>query len=320
MSSLVSPAVPSTTEPSSPFAPRPRCQHLSRNHRPCRYLAVSTTQPFCKHHLPEGSPEHFSHLLHTRADNFDTPGAVTNTLHSIFFALADNQISERRAGVLTYILQTILNSQRANLQLQKLVATSEREGLSVDNPFSGDDSSPNNAPLPHRLTWNLPPIGFPRPSKPPSSASADAHSASPGTSLSRVAGPSCTPSSSPTSSCTGVSSDPCSLSHTAAFSPNSASALQSAHEPPPHRACESRHPEQPAGIARGRRARHSRSRRHAHPRLSGISRRRLSRPGLSALRESRTLARGDRSGRSYGLTRVPLHLNLSKHRNRDAGS
>ena len=160
MSSLETPVAPQSAQPSISFSPRARCRHVSRTGRACRYRAVSASQPFCKHHLPPGSPEHLSEQMFRVCHNFMTPDHVTNVLHSIFFALADGEISERRAGMLTYILQTILNSQRANLQLQKLVATSERQGLDVDNPFDCNaETASAAAPATgsDKLTSNLPP-------------------------------------------------------------------------------------------------------------------------------------------------------------------
>ena len=173
MSSLETPVAPQSAPPSISFSPRARCQHVSRTGRACRYRAVSANQPFCKHHLPPGSPEHLSEQMFRICHEFMTPDHVTNVLHSIFFALADGDISERRAGMLTYILQTILNSQRANLQLQKLVATSERQGLDVDNPFdSNAEPAARGVPPtgPDKLTWNLPPTS---PVSPCSSQSSD---------------------------------------------------------------------------------------------------------------------------------------------------
>jgi len=136
MSSLASPtASPSSGTPNL-ISRRPRCQHVSRNGRPCRYRAVSAKEPFCKHHLPEGSTEQFSELLEKMAENFDTPEGVTNVLHSIFFWCAYGYISERKAGVLTYVAQTILNSQRTDIQLQRTLALAAREGLPIFNPYT----------------------------------------------------------------------------------------------------------------------------------------------------------------------------------------
>jgi hypothetical protein len=47
--------------------------HSTAPGRPCRYLAVSAKQPFCKHHLRDGSTEHTCELLLARRPNFDTP-------------------------------------------------------------------------------------------------------------------------------------------------------------------------------------------------------------------------------------------------------
>src|ERR1700739_724210 len=110
---------------SLPETPRPGCHHVSRNGRPCRYLAVPAKQPFCRDHLPTGCPEQLSDVLSEMAENFNSPEGVTNVLYTIFFALVDGYISERKAGILTYIAQTTLNSHRATAFLQKLEAEAE---------------------------------------------------------------------------------------------------------------------------------------------------------------------------------------------------
>ncbi len=87
---------------------RQRCPHVSRNGRPCRYLAASLTEPYCKYHLPDNSTEVFKDLLEKMAQNFDTPEGVGNVLYTIFFWAATGYISERKAAMLTYVAQTIL--------------------------------------------------------------------------------------------------------------------------------------------------------------------------------------------------------------------
>jgi hypothetical protein len=42
--------------PASIPPPRPRCHHVSRTGRPCRYLGLSPENPFCKDHLPPPPP------------------------------------------------------------------------------------------------------------------------------------------------------------------------------------------------------------------------------------------------------------------------
>ncbi len=147
MPSLKSSSLSNLKEPLTPTPPlRQRCPHVSRNGRRCRYLAASPVEPHCKYHLPENSSVVFSDLLEKMAHNFDTPEGVNDVLYAIFFWLADGYISERKAGVLTYIAQTVLNSQRTNLQLQKLLAESERCGLRLENPYENSyDEEPDEA-------------------------------------------------------------------------------------------------------------------------------------------------------------------------------
>ena len=129
------PSTPSASSTSAPPPSRSRCPHVSRNGRPCRYLAVSAKQPFCKNHLPPGSPEELSRTLECMAENFNTPEGVTHVLYTIFFALVDGHISERKAGILTYITQTILHSHRLSAYLDKV-----KEELEKD----ADDDIPRN--------------------------------------------------------------------------------------------------------------------------------------------------------------------------------
>lgn len=75
------------------------------------------------------------------AQNFDTPEGVSNVLYTIFFWAASGYISERKAAVLTYVAQTMLNSQRVDLQLQKLLAESENRGLPLYNPYNAAAAS-----------------------------------------------------------------------------------------------------------------------------------------------------------------------------------
>jgi hypothetical protein len=148
MSSLISSSASHPKESLTPTPPqRQRCPHVSRNGRRCRYLGASPTEPHCKYHLPENSTEVFYNLLEKMAQNFDTPEGVSNVLYTIFFWAANGYISERKAGVLTYVAQTILNSQRIDLQLQKILAESESRGLPLYNPYNSTDTS-EEAPTP----------------------------------------------------------------------------------------------------------------------------------------------------------------------------
>jgi len=141
-SSTSSPSPASSTSSKVASAPptRPRCKHVSRNGRACRYRAWSTLQPFCKYHLPSDSPEAFYATLHRMAQNFDKPDGVTNVLFTIFFALVEDRISARKAGLLTYISQTILHSQRATTFFRKWEREEEADER-WNRPYSNDSPS-----------------------------------------------------------------------------------------------------------------------------------------------------------------------------------
>jgi len=51
---------------------------------------------------------------------FETPEEVNRVLYVLFFAMAKGDITERRAGILTYIAQTILHSHRAMQHHQQM--------------------------------------------------------------------------------------------------------------------------------------------------------------------------------------------------------
>ncbi|HKN24447.1 MAG TPA: hypothetical protein VJX72_06335 [Candidatus Acidoferrum sp.] len=157
MSSLISSSASDPKESLTPTPPqRQRCPHVSRNGRPCRYLAASLTEPHCKYHLPENSTEVFRELLEKMAQNFDTPEGVSNVLYTIFFWAATGYISERKAATLTYVAQTLLNSQRVDLQLQKLLAESEERGLPIYNPYNSATTSEEEQATPPLPTTTNP--------------------------------------------------------------------------------------------------------------------------------------------------------------------
>lgn len=130
---------------STPRHARPRCQHVSRNGRTCRYLTTSPETSFCKLHAPApppGGPEAFASQIASIAAKFDTPSGVNHVLCAIFQALMTDAISMRKAGILTYIAQTILHSHRAMAQWEK-----RQEEIAEQE---------KNERGPGKLTWNLP--------------------------------------------------------------------------------------------------------------------------------------------------------------------
>ena len=179
---------PAAPAPPTPPAPRPRCQHVSRNGRPCSYLAVSPERPFCKHHLPPtvpDGPEQFAHNLQRLANNFATPEDFAHVLDHIFFALIQGNISERKAGILTYIAHTILNSHRAIERRKQLEAAAPKNKRFMDSAMLTGNLPPvqraanpeaQHCNVTDKLTWNVPrtPPQLPnRPSPASQNAAAD---------------------------------------------------------------------------------------------------------------------------------------------------
>jgi len=118
--------------------PRPRCLHVSRNGRPCRYLGLSPENPFCKDHVPpppSGTPEALAYALQRAAADFSSPQDVKNVMAKVFCAMLERRLSPKEAGVLCYIAQTILHCQRLSAYFDKV-----KEQLAKD----ADDGIPRN--------------------------------------------------------------------------------------------------------------------------------------------------------------------------------
>ena len=115
--------------PLSPQTPRkrPRCHHVSANGIRCRYSAISQKADFCKHHLaPDpNDPVTMDSIWDNLAEKgaaLDTAKNVRDSLCVIFYSLVEGKITEQRAGILCYILQTVLHAQR------KIAESQERDG------------------------------------------------------------------------------------------------------------------------------------------------------------------------------------------------
>ena len=133
--------------------PRPRCQHVSRNGRPCRYLGLSPENPFCKDHVPPpppGTPEELAYTLQRAAADFSSPQDVKNVMAKVFCAMLERRLSPKEAGVLCYIAQTILHCQRLDVYLAKVEAElAEEEDDGIERNYNGDpiinyDPRPDN--------------------------------------------------------------------------------------------------------------------------------------------------------------------------------
>ena len=127
-----------------------RCKYLSETGRRCRLMAVSAGSGFCAAHERKKQADVTKLVtdLEEFADSFHTPEGISDVMFLLFFALLEGRITERKAGILTYMLQTALHAQRAIERKKKL------EVGKVD-------------PLFRPLSWNLPPSSEDDDSEPP---------------------------------------------------------------------------------------------------------------------------------------------------------
>jgi len=118
------------TEPDSASAAAScRCTHTSRTGKPCRYFA-SPGSGFCKYHACDDRADTYDALaaeLAEAAGDFSSPDAVMKVMSKVFHALVQRRVTAKDAGVLCYISQTILQSQRAIAYYQKLNKESAEE-------------------------------------------------------------------------------------------------------------------------------------------------------------------------------------------------
>ena len=113
-----------------------RCEYVSPTGRRCRLNAVSEDSGLCAAHerkMQLDENELFDEM-DKAADDFKTPEGVNRVLSAIFFALMGRRITDRRAGILTYIAQTILHAQRAMARQQEVDAKQRPRQFIMDLP------------------------------------------------------------------------------------------------------------------------------------------------------------------------------------------
>jgi len=186
--------IKSAAKAASPLQPpRPRCQHVSRNGRPCRYLGQSPLNPFCKDHAPPpppGTPEELAYSLQRAAADFSEPQDVKNVMAKVFGAMLERRLSPKEAGVLCYIAQTILHCQRLSAYFDKLKAEQD-DGIPRNFygdpiiPYSPDPDDTVNADTvstpasqPATPKEPAPPVPAAAPAQPASASSAPSSSSS----------------------------------------------------------------------------------------------------------------------------------------------
>ena len=121
-----------------------RCEYLTERGRRCRSLAVSGRSGLCAAHerKKQADVTRLADQLEKCADSFHTPEGVSDVMFVLFFALVEGRITERKAGILTYMLQATLHAQRAIERKERLEEERSEEERGLP---------------PYRLTWNLPP-------------------------------------------------------------------------------------------------------------------------------------------------------------------
>lgn len=128
------PASPRNAEPGS----LPRCRHVSRTGKHCRYLAISWGNQFCKTHAKPPDPtdpllcSQLADLMEEDVPSFQSAKPLANILYIIFFALAEGRISERRAAVMCGIIHTVLRTHRAVAAEQKAAKAAAAERLAAE--------------------------------------------------------------------------------------------------------------------------------------------------------------------------------------------
>jgi hypothetical protein len=140
-----------------------RCEHLSATGRRCRLMVVSATSGLCATHERKKRADvtKLADDLEKYADSFHTPQGVSDVMFVLFFALVEGRITERRAGILTYMLQTILHAQRAierkeeDEKLRPIVRPIIND---LPGPMRGEDMASCRRRIAEEddLTWNLP--------------------------------------------------------------------------------------------------------------------------------------------------------------------
>jgi hypothetical protein len=116
----------------------PRCTHTTPSGRRCRSSASSLESQFCRRHLPKDDP---AAALVRDLQDFRSVSDVTVFLSRLLGVLSRDEISTRRAAVLSYVAISLMHALRS---LQR-----EHETVAGTTKFD---------PLP--WTWRMPSRGF----------------------------------------------------------------------------------------------------------------------------------------------------------------
>ena len=148
-----------------------RCAHRTPSGRQCRLLASNLGSGLCPHHHAEFEQLQNADVypsLSRGCQDFQTAQGINHSLHNLYWLLATNRISARRAAILAYI---------SSLQLRTLPAIDADLKAGITDPTAGP--APAAEPYSHTDTSSASPEPVPtvepygRPASPDGGASTD---------------------------------------------------------------------------------------------------------------------------------------------------
>ena len=118
-----------------------RCCHHTPSGRQCRFLASNLGSGLCPHHHTEFMEQQNADVsaeLFNESEGFQTAQGINHSLCSLYWLLASNRISPRRAAILAYI---------SSLQLRTLPAIDIDRKLGITDPTASPIEGGNSGPV-----------------------------------------------------------------------------------------------------------------------------------------------------------------------------
>ncbi len=123
-----------------------RCAHRTPSGRQCRLLASNLGSGLCPHHHAELEQLQNADVypsLSEGCQGFQTAQGINHSLHNLYWLLATNRISARRAAILAYI---------SSLQLRTLSAIDADNDAGITDPTAAPEPVPTAEPYSHTVT------------------------------------------------------------------------------------------------------------------------------------------------------------------------
>jgi len=113
-----------------------RCSHRTSSGRQCRLLASNLGSGLCPHHHAELEQMQNADVYPALSDGcqgFQTAQGINHSLHNLYWLLATNRISARRAAILAYV---------SSLQLRTLSAIDADNRAGITDPTASPEPHP----------------------------------------------------------------------------------------------------------------------------------------------------------------------------------